>query len=443
MWDKLGFLQNPYDTRPLKASEEDVELLIGRDEESIDFVTALEASVSGVTIVSGVPGVGKTSFLNIQQFLLETEQKGFGPKILAARQLCPIWPDDTPGAIGIRALTSLIKSIDTYCELNEVKLPSEAKKIKKWLTNPKEGGFDIGVSILGFGGNFGRNISVPPLNDSNFENIQDIIEIISEEACRELNFRSVVICLDNIENLDDNNLIRILMTFRDTLFNLNRIWWVLIGQTGLDSLIQSLDSRVFQRIAYSNELKPISVDELKIAIDKRISKFHIGQKGNSPVSEKIYQKLYNCSNGEIRFVFKYCSGICISFIQAMRKILAKTDKSYNEKEDLYDTILGQNLIGNQIKDDKAIDYLKEIVTKEFIGFHLKQKDVEILAYIASNRQVRPKDYKSLGFKTMQDFSSNFLNRLASQNLLLRKQEGRAVKYELRGIAILANEFHLF
>ena len=70
------------------------------------------------------------------------------------------------------------------------------------------------------------------------------------------------------------------MTFRDTLFSIDKVWWILIGQTGLASLIQSLDSRVFQRIAASNELAPITADALKIAIDKRIAKFHIGGKGN-------------------------------------------------------------------------------------------------------------------------------------------------------------------
>lgn len=441
MWNKLGFKQNPYDTRPLQASPDDVDLLIGREEESVDFATALDSANSGVTILSGVPGVGKTSFLNVQQFLLETEQRGFGPKILAARQLCPVWSNDTPGAIAIRALTALVKSLDTYCEMNKVKLPPESKKIKKWLSNPKDGGFDVGISAFGFGANFGRSITVPPLNDATFETINDIIEIIVEESCKKFSFNSVVICLDNVENLDNESLMRILMTFRDTLFSINKVWWVLIGQTDLSSLILSLDQRIFQRTTYSIELKPIGSENLKIAIDKRVSRFHKGGKGKSPVSEFIYSKLYDCSNGEIRFVLKYCSDICISFIQRITKEILGKGKP-QKIEELFNEILGKQLVNNQIKDETALEHLKKIVTNEFQGLHLKQKELQVLAFIGKNGRVRPKDYNSLGLKSATDFSSNYLNKLASQYLLLRKQEGRAVLYELRGLGMLASEFEL-
>ena len=43
---------------------------------------------------------------------------------------------------------------------------------------------------------------------------------------------------------------------------------------------------------------------------------------------------------------------------------------------------------------------------------------------------------------MQDFSSNYLTKLYHQNLLTREQEGKAVKYRLRGIAQLSYTFGL-
>jgi len=68
MWKKLGFRENPYDTKPLKVSKGDVDLLMGREEEQIDFLTAIESDSQGIFVLSGVPGVGKTSFLNVQQY---------------------------------------------------------------------------------------------------------------------------------------------------------------------------------------------------------------------------------------------------------------------------------------------------------------------------------------------------------------------------------------
>jgi hypothetical protein len=45
MWDKLGFKENPYDTKPLKVSRADVQLLMGRESEQIDFLTAIELEI--------------------------------------------------------------------------------------------------------------------------------------------------------------------------------------------------------------------------------------------------------------------------------------------------------------------------------------------------------------------------------------------------------------
>jgi MoxR-like ATPase len=47
---------------------------MGRESEQIDFLTAIGADNQGIFFLSGVPGVGKTSFLNIQQHLLESEE---------------------------------------------------------------------------------------------------------------------------------------------------------------------------------------------------------------------------------------------------------------------------------------------------------------------------------------------------------------------------------
>lgn len=41
LWEKLGFKENPYDTKPLNVNKTDVDLLMGRESEQIDFLTAI------------------------------------------------------------------------------------------------------------------------------------------------------------------------------------------------------------------------------------------------------------------------------------------------------------------------------------------------------------------------------------------------------------------
>jgi adenylate kinase len=105
---------------------------MGRESEQVEFSTTIESSNEGVFVVSGVPGVGKTSFLNIQQYLRESGQ-GYGNKILGARTLCSVQPSDEPKYLAIRCLQSYTKSIQQYCEETKKKLPKQVEKAINWL----------------------------------------------------------------------------------------------------------------------------------------------------------------------------------------------------------------------------------------------------------------------------------------------------------------------
>lgn len=441
MWSALGFKQNPYDTSPLKSKSEDVGLLIGRDHESIEFCTIIESSEQGIYIISGAPGVGKTSFFNIQQYLLETGDAVCGPSLLCARELCPVQPKDTAQNVALRVIYSLHRSVEDYCNINGLPLPKETKKIGSWLHGKGGSGFDIGLQILGFGGNIGRQIEVPSIRDITFEGLRDVINCIVGEVVNTLKKDGVFIVLDNIENLEDQELSNILITFRDTLFSIPKVWWVIIGQSGLGSLIQSLDPRVSDRLSGTGlELKPITLDNLYKAIEGRVDRFHSVKNGKAPLTPRIHEHLYRASHGEIRFVFKYCGSICTQFIKLMRIELAKTKTKIDEKS--LNGLLGEHLVKSQIKESVAQGILKSIIRTELDGLNLRHKEKELLKHIGERGSARAKDFKDLGFKTMQELSSNYLSKLHKQHLLARKQEGRAVQYRLRGLSSLASEFGL-
>lgn len=449
MWESLGFRESPYSTNPLKPKAEDVELLVGRDNEAVELCTTLDSADNGILILSGSPGVGKTSFLNVQLYLLENQLAPFGPKVLAARQLCPVQPPDDLKTLAIRALDSLYKSVEQWCSLNEVDIPSETKKIGKWLSGTGKSGFSFGLEIAGFGGNVGRNVELPTLAESSFEVIADALTAATSEVVNKLGFRSAIIAIDNLENFTEEQLGSMLISFRDTLFSIPNLWWVLIGQSGLGSLIQSLDPRVFERITGSGiEVRPIELEELDNAIAIRVSRFHKSGNGKAPLSTETHKQLFEASFGEMRFVFKYSGSICLKFVEGMRNRVLEAMKKSNDKvmreafAKALDSAIAAHMISAQIKHDEAIDYLRGIVSAELDGMFLKQKEKTVLAEIGKAGKARASDFKQFGVKTMQDFSSNYLTKLYHQNLLVREQEGRTVNYRLRGIARLSHGFGL-
>ena len=256
-----------------------------------------------------------------------------------------------------------------------------------------------------------------------------------------LNFKGCFIALDNIENLQEDELGESLITFRDTLFSLDNVWWVLIGQAGLNSLIQTKDPRVSQRISASIDLKPITDDALKRAVDQRVDKFHSGQeKGSSPIPESIYSKLFESSNGEIRFVFKYCHDICLSLVKKVRTEMQELKNGWGEQ--LFNEVVGKYFVKKEISENNCNALLKELMTENFHGLNLSQEVKGILKLIGEKKTVGVKDYKefkTFGIKTQNEFLHNHLTDLKDKNLLLRKTEGKIVKYQLRGIALIALE----
>ncbi|OFX59010.1 MAG: hypothetical protein A2046_16380 [Bacteroidetes bacterium GWA2_30_7] len=444
MWKNIGFKENPYDTKPLKVLKSDVDLLMGRESEQINFLTAIEVDSQGVFILSGVPGVGKTSFFNIQQYLLESGDALFGPQILAARTLCPIQTSDEPKNIVLRCIQSYCKSIEEYCISNKIKIPDQCIKVQAWVYQNKPATLNLGFSVMGNGLNFGREVHLPSVSDTTFETFVEIIGNLSIAVKEQIGFTGSFIVLDNIENLHVEDLHDCLTTFRDTLFTVPNIWWIIIGQSGLSSLIQSTNPKVFQRLSGSIELKPITIENLIKAVNIRVERFHLTEtNGKSPITEETYLKLFESSNGEIRFVFKYCQEICVHLVQVVRKLLIAEKINIDDKS--FQKFMGKFLVQKQIDNKFANDCLKEIITDEFNGLYLTQQEKRVLKKIGLLKKVKPKDFaefKEFGIDTMQRFTNNFLTKLHSQQLLFRRQEGTAVTYELRGISVFAQEFEL-
>ncbi|WP_343617486.1 hypothetical protein [Flavobacterium sp.] len=444
LWAKLGFRASPYDTKPLKVVKSDVELLMGREHEQIDFLNAVDSDNQGVFIISGVPGVGKTSFLNVQQYLLESSEADFGPKILAARTLCAIQPSDEPEIIARRCLQSYCSSIEEFCTIQQISIPAYVSKIIQWIHQNKPATINIGFSVFGHGISVGREVHLPSINETTFETFVEIIKCLSIIVNEELKFSGSFIVMDNFENLHEEDLKDCLTTFRDTLFDISNIWWIIIGQSGLSSFIQSTNPKVFQRFSASLELKPISVENLIKAVEKRVKKFHESKsKASSPISKEIYIKLFESSNGEIRFVFKYCNSICIKLVQSVRKNLLDKKLKFDDKN--FEKLMGEHLIDKQIEDSFSHFCLKEIITNEFEGHSLSQNEKLVLKKIGELTKIKSKDFehfRELGVTSMQKFTNNYLTKLSDQHLLLRRQEAKIITYELRGISVFANEYDL-
>jgi hypothetical protein len=117
----------------------------------------------------------------------------------------------------------------------------------------------------------------------------------------------------------------------------------------------------------------------------------------------------------------------------------------NIDDNSFDSFMGKYMVETHIQEDFALVCLKEKIIEEFEGLFLLNEEKAILKKIGELVKIKPKDYKEFshcGVKTLQEFSISYLTRFTQQNLLLKRQEGKIVTYELRGIAFLALEFSI-
>lgn len=451
LWPSFGFKGNPYQATPLRPTAADYELFIGREDTGIEFRTQIESDTGCVTVISGDVGVGKTSFFNIQQFLLFSGKADFGPRLVPALELTPLHGEDTPTLLARRIAHNAVKSMEMFCQGTKHRLPKQVGKIKKWLSHKgSAAGFDVGLSILGSGGNVAMSFDAPPVSEASLENWGDILHVIASEAVETLGYDGIFVVLDNAENVDNDKLTELLMAYRDTLFTTEGIWWVVIGQSGLYSLIDAADKRISQRIQGTGlEVSPLTSEELHAAVERRVQTFRAKTTAKSPISREIHDKLYEASRGEIRFVLKTSDALVRKAAAAMRveaaELVKKTSLSGSARKKLatmFSDVLTKRLIDGELPDAAVENSLRDLSYEQMQSLRLKRKELQVLRQIGSG-EARASDHEQFRIKTMQDFSSNYLTKLFSNGLLHRRQAGRAVYYSLRGFASLSHEFGLF
>jgi len=439
MWTKLNFLENPFKTEPLGVNAEGEELLIGRDSEGLEYETLVSSAKSGILIVAGDPGVGKTSFINVNQYMFEEYDKT--ETHLAARQLCPVNDSDSSQQIAVNCLSSLVNSVKLYCDTFSIKIPTETNKVFNWLNSKIQSTQGFSISILDIGGSIENSINLPSRSEISFDGVTNILQIVVQECSIQLNITKFHVVIDNIENLQQQKLLEILMSFRDTLFVQKNIWWTLIGKRQLPGIILENDSRIYERINGFIQLSPLNFEYLMVAIDERLKKYYSKNDANcSLISNAIYKILFDASNGEIRFIFKYCGDICSEFISSIKKNLLEAGVPRSKVDSKVDEKIKEFMSNNTLDDVLCKNLLKQIVKKELNASSISKDQMNILRNIGNNT-LTSADANRLGLTNGFDFEE-FINYYSTRRILHVIHSGGQIYFKLNGMISLAQYFKI-
>lgn len=428
LWNSLGFAENPYFATPIAISKEGADLFVGRADEVRRMVAKWDERDGCVTIVGGNVGTGKTSFLNVCQYLCWAERREFGlsyqPQPLAPSfEKVQLEEQFTDAELLVRVLRSCAVSVVKACDKEPHGAPGEATSVLAWLDETRSSyghSTQGGVTLAGTGFTVGSSESVGVRRpgelptDALMGRLESLVRAVREST----RFRGVIVAIDNIETVASEHVIGVLNRYRDTLFSIAGVWWVLIGQRGLFDLIDAEAPRVSQRIkGTETTLEGLSWEDFNLAVQARIDQYRLRQDAIAPVGEKMLKMLFDASAGEIRYVFKMADEIVTSSLASAPSL---TD----------------------VPPEHAEQALRRSVAEQVGRLSLSARSRRTLLKLCEAGSARPKEYRDFGFQNAPNFIQGELQPLQEKGLVSKSTQGNAATYAPRSLAILAKQFDL-
>jgi Cdc6-like AAA superfamily ATPase len=329
IWELYGLRENPFSTSPLlvKGGTLPIESFVGRDEQVKRLLRIFGSRGGSRILVCGDVGVGKTTFVNYARN--HALQNGFfTPFKEMGVQL--YWDTDQfilNTLAGVYATAKLMK---------EEHRPLEKGTYKKLEALLEIGSkdFEGGVSLAGFGVNYGRQTRQPTqISTITLENLfQEITAEIVEKTGKDM-----ILHYNNLELLPENGITKIFNNLRDLLQTPN-IHFVFVGNLTVKSIFQNMP-----RVSSIMSDTPIMIDSLKKEeieeiIKKRMDKIRISKDLNYvvPYSPEVLKTLYDLYGGNIRDILNSLSTAITEVAKEKpvildQPLLARTLKSVVEK----------------------------------------------------------------------------------------------------------------
>jgi hypothetical protein len=389
----------------------------------------LSAADPCITIIGGRRGIGKTSFLNFNQYICSEEIRPNWlrfrpPKLLPAYVKVQLTNEESPASLTLRVISACLRSISKYCADRGAGLPPKLTELNRWFGELilRASSRQAGLTIAGFGGSLGKSVSEVPTPESStrLEAYLEHLQTIANVVQKELGFEGMFVPLNNLDILNPDRFYDLLNVLRDGLFSVKGFSWVLIGLEGTRSSIDQQIPRFGQRIQGSEiRIGALNFGEVQRALDKRAGKYQTQTTlfPRQPIHEEILRLLYDTSDGEVRLVFNLCEQIVL-------KVFAMFPS-----------------VGN-IESNHAEEALRTIVRIHIENLRLQKREIRIITKLIPSKECRPKEYETYGFKSMPAFHQ-VLTRLVDMRLLSKRQEGLAVYYKPSGVAMLAHHFSFF
>ena len=370
IWELYGVRENPFSTSPLLVvgGSIPIDSFVGRTDQIKRLSRMIGSKGGSRTFIYGDIGIGKTSFANVVRssafenkhfthFKEITTQDSWSAEEFIVNTLSAIYST-------LKLLKERPISADLYEKLKSL--------FEIGITTP-----NIGISIAGFGGNYGVNRSgIEQLPLYTLQHLfNEIISNINATTQKE-----VIIHYNNLELITEKKIRYLFQTLRD-FFQTQGVHFILIGNLTAYAILQSVPR--FSSILTDTpfHIDVLTYDEVKSILKKRFEALRISADYNIlyPYTEDCLMALYDLYNGNIRDILNSLSTAVFHATGESPVRLDRNRLSINLKEVLQDRYL-KNLTPR--KKDLLMEIVKHNeITNKSLSDKLKIPRSNISSYI--------------------------------------------------------------
>ncbi len=388
-WQLLGYKTYPFSVDPISA--ETINLFTGHQKE-VAMCRSVLNDKNVRLVIEGSRGVGTTSFANYLKFSAQKKKL-----YLAPRDEVSVEKHWNLESLLTAVISTVIRELELVYE-NVVKNKKIFKEAKALSYRLSEAYNSFGVSAFAIGASYGKSSTVTQPTFVPATTLRFHLEDLGKLAV-ELGYKNGI--LIQLNNLDVNvihsedHLEYLFNAARDYLQVAN-ISWFLVGDVGLRSFIARRVDRLDDIISSEIFIKPLSKADYHELIKKRLTYYQIKKKTEFPLSQDVFDFLYEITKGRLRYIF----GIIYVLVQRLQigKLVQKAS-----------TTLAKETI-----TALALDRVRK--------FELSQGEEALLKIIVECDEVSVSELTKIAHRN-RVFVSRTVNKLLADKLAVVRQEG--------------------
>jgi hypothetical protein len=376
-WERLGFRDDPYYGLHLPVAPIALSLFTGRDGDRTRLREFLAAYPTGMTMVEGPPGVGKTSLVNVVQ-----------QELYAAARRFPFFDvvetteETTRESFLLAVLSGAVSSVRTAfgedALADDTAYQSARRAVTRTLEYASSMNLTAGVPKLATAGLTRASLTTTPLAPTAQALLDLLRDLVAAVVAR--GFEGVIVPVNNLDTLDDHAIVAFLNLVRDVCSAVDQVHWVFIGGAYLFELLETRARRVSERFT-SNPiaLEPLGWPDVQTALERRRHEFALDPQTTLPISWRVSELVHAAGGGELRFTFTRLSRTVLDFAW-------------------------QYPSERHLPDELAMALLRDWATRHLARKRLTVREQAVADRLLATGRLRQRDFTALGLQTPQRLS---------------------------------------